>query len=119
MAGINALRSSKTLDEVKKLVMKDLAVQQQLLDVVSVPLQRQIMEQLQKQKLNDCRLHELSISEKKLESWSLLFDELKESWSLLFDKLKAYKQSHEHCNVSPDSPRMSSVCEISLFCFGR
>ena len=40
MAGIIALRSSKTLDEVKKLVMKDLAVQQQLLDVVSVPLQR-------------------------------------------------------------------------------
>ena len=53
MAGIIALRSLKTLDEVKKLVMKDLAVQQQLLDVVSVPLQRRIMERSKKQKLSD------------------------------------------------------------------
>ena len=53
MAGIIASRSSKTLDDVKILVMKDLAVQQQLLDVVSVPLQRRIMERSKKQKLSD------------------------------------------------------------------
>ena len=106
MAGIIASRSSKTLDDVKILVMKDLAVQQQLLDVVSVPLQRRIMERSQKQKLRDRRLNELSISEKKLKSWSLIFDEL-----------KAYKQSHEHCNVSKKENASLCKCLFEIVCY--
>ena len=52
MAGIIALRSSKNLDGIKKLVMNDSAVQERLLDAVKVPLQRRIQERSDKQKLN-------------------------------------------------------------------
>jgi len=56
MAGIIALRSSKNLNEAKKLVMIDFAVQERLLDAVKVPLQRRILDRSEEQKLSASRL---------------------------------------------------------------
>jgi len=115
MAGIIALRSTKNQDEVKKLVMTDVAVQERLvLDAVRVPLHSQILDRSEKQKLNDSRLgafssslhhHILDRSEKqKLNdsrlgafSSSLKQENQKLNFHLRFSQLTGFKEVNGHC----------------------
>ena len=90
MAGIIALRSTKNQDEVKKLVMTDVAVQERLvLDAVRVPLHSQILDRSEKQKLNDSRLGAFSSSLKQ--------ENQKLNFHLRFSQLTGFKEVNGHC----------------------
>jgi len=101
MASIIALRSTKNQDEVKKLVMTDVAVQERLLDAVRVPLHRQILDWSEKQKLNDSRFH-LHRSEKQ---------KLNDSrFHLRFSQLTVFKEVNGHCRVPTNYKENPQLC---------